>query len=165
MATQSPQVRVGVAVFILSSSPSSPTNPTFLVGKRVGSHGSGTYALPGGHLEFGETPEECAAREVLEETGLKVSGIRYLTATNDYMPAEGKHYITLFVVCARENDSDEPKLLEPQKCAGWEWATWEELMGWAKAEEAGGGPVERKLFLPLLNLMMQRPGMVPTQLS
>ena len=44
---------------------------------RLGSHGAGTYALPGGHLEMGESWEACAAREVLEETGLEVSGLRF----------------------------------------------------------------------------------------
>jgi 8-oxo-dGTP diphosphatase len=161
MAAQPPQVRVGVGVFILTSS-STPTNPTFLIGKRINSHGSGTYALPGGHLEFGETPEECAEREIMEETGLKVSGVRFLTATNDYMQAEGKHYITMFVVCKKENERDEAKVLEPEKCAGWEWATWDEMVGWARAAESGEGSVQKKLFLPLTNLLKQRPGMVPS---
>ncbi|KAL9615890.1 MAG: hypothetical protein Q9160_009176 [Pyrenula sp. 1 TL-2023] len=159
------QVRVGVGAFVLDSSQeSSSKKPRFLIGKRVGSHGAGTYALPGGHLEFGETPETCAIREVLEETGLKVSKPRFLTATNDYMPAEDKHYVTLFIVCVREDEGNEPQVLEPEKCEGWEWVTWKEIVTWAAREEGDGNgkAVEQKLFLPLLNLVRQRPGVTPT---
>lgn len=35
------------------------------------------YALVAGFTEIGETMEECVAREVMEETGLKVKNIRY----------------------------------------------------------------------------------------
>jgi 8-oxo-dGTP diphosphatase len=163
MASVPPKVCVGVGAFILKSSHESLENPHFIIGKRINAHGAGTYALPGGHLEFGETPEQCAAREVKEETGLNVTNVRFLTATNDIMQADGKHYITLFMVCARENDSDLPQVLEPDKCEGWEWASWEDLMKWVKdAHEARDGEVLKKnLFVPLLNLVKQRPGLIP----
>jgi 8-oxo-dGTP diphosphatase len=57
--------RVGVGVIVLR-------NGLVLLGRRIGSHGAGSWALPGGHLEFGESVEQCAAREVLEETGLDI---------------------------------------------------------------------------------------------
>ncbi len=57
--------------------------------------------MPGGHLEFGESFEHCAIREVLEETGLSINpeSVQFLTATNDIMASERKHYVTIFVKC------------------------------------------------------------------
>ncbi len=179
IASPAPTVRVGVGVFILSSTPSSTNpnpNPSFLIGRRLGSHGSGTYALPGGHLEFGETPEECAAREVLEETGLVVKDVKFFTATNDIMLADKKHYITLFMTCVREDEGAKPKNMEPEKCEGWEWIEWGEMKEVAKKEmewlrRLGGPGVEgqesgrlyegRRLFSPLLALLRQREGLIP----
>ncbi len=37
----------------------------------------GKWIAPGGHCENGESPEECAAREVLEETGYKVKHLNF----------------------------------------------------------------------------------------
>lgn len=178
-----PQVRVGVGVFILSSSssPSNPKNPTFLLGIRLNSHGSGTQALPGGHLEFGETFEECAIREVLEETGLQITKPNFLTATNDFISSssssggkkeeEGedkkedkKHYVTVFMVCERLNQEDEPENREPEKCGGWEWVDWESLVKWVddeEEEENKGDGMRKKVFTPLISLIRQRPGLVP----
>jgi len=140
------------------------------MGKRKGSHGAGTWALPGGHLEFEESFEECARREVLEETGLNVDSLRFLTATNDVMQAERKHYITIFMVCCVANDDAEPQILEPDKCESWEWVVWESMMMWARNQLAsnsvsstasGDEGEQRQLFLPLLSLVQQRPGVVP----
>jgi len=158
------QVRVGVGAFVFSSSKQNPQNPTFLIGKRLGSHGAGTYALPGGHLEFGETPEECASREILEETGLEVKNVRFLTATNDILKKDKKHYITMFMVCERIDEKAEAQVTEPDKCEGWEWSTWEELLALVKKEQEvkEGEVLERTLFQPLLDLVEQRPDVVPT---
>ena len=199
-SSTSPHPRIGVGVLILhptntqsshaSRDPNSGTLSSqaykFLLGKRLGSHGTGTWALPGGHLEFGESFEECAAREVMEETGLEVDRIRFLTATNDVMLEENKHYVTVFMTAqvrgstqqARGIGMPEPKLLEPNKCAGWEWVSWKNLVRWAGPqlkllgaqgvgetqgnEGEGEGIGLRTLFSPMIDLLIQRPDAVPS---
>ena len=37
------------------------------------------FALPGGHVEYGEDPEECVVRELIEETTIKGSNPRLFT--------------------------------------------------------------------------------------
>lgn len=52
--------------------------------------------MPGGHLEFGESWETCAAREVLEETGLVVTNARFASAVNSVF-GNTAHYVTIFM--------------------------------------------------------------------
>ena len=104
--------KVGVGVLIIKDS-------KMLLGKRKSAHGQGAWATPGGHLEFGETLEECAKRELLEETGLIAESIKKLWFTNDIYLQEGKHYITIFMIV--DKFSGELKNLEPDKCEGWQW--------------------------------------------
>jgi 8-oxo-dGTP diphosphatase len=106
-----------------------------LLGKRRGSHGEGSWAPPGGHVDPGEGPEETARREVLEETGLIIERPRTGPVTEDRFP-EGKHYLTTFVIA--EAPEGEPQNLEPHKCEGWEWFSWDAL--------------PTPLFLPLRSL-------------
>ncbi|KAL2819008.1 NUDIX hydrolase domain-like protein [Aspergillus cavernicola] len=151
-------VRVGVAVFALNR------ENKFVLGQRMGSHGAGTWALPGGHIEFNESFEECAIRELEEETGLEIENVQYLTATNDVMIDDGKHYVTVFLG-ARVKEGQEPEILEPNKCAEWRWIGWEELgedrAKHVKAEKEGKETEGKKLFIPLLNLFEQRRGFEP----
>jgi len=114
--TSKPQVGVGVIII---------RNGRVLLGERRSSHGAGTWALPGGHLEFGESVEDCARRETEEETGLRLSTITMGPFTNDVFAEEQKHYVTLFVLATSEGG--EAQVREPAKCSRWEWFRWSDL--------------------------------------
>lgn len=68
------------------------------------------YELPGGNLDFGEEIFACVERETLEETGLKVRGKKVIAYTNDIQKAESKHEVTLYVLCEREDASQQPEV-------------------------------------------------------
>lgn len=103
--------RVGVGVMVMRGG-------KVLLGKRKGSHGEGEYAFPGGHLEYLESFEDCARREVKEETGIELQNIKFLFLANvtKYAP---KHYTHIGLVA--DYKSGEPKVLEPEKCESWAW--------------------------------------------
>ncbi|KAF7720887.1 Nudix hydrolase 15, mitochondrial, partial [Apophysomyces ossiformis] len=119
-------VRVGVGCFVKCRF---DDGLKILLSKRKGSHGSGCWQLPGGHLEFNESFEECARREVLEETNLELDNIQFVTATNDPMPADNKHYVTVFVQSTVDrNDIGRLRVMEPEKLEGeWEWVSWKDI--------------------------------------
>jgi 8-oxo-dGTP diphosphatase len=82
--------KVGVGVII-------QRDDSVLLLRRKNVHGTGSWSTPGGHLDFGESPEACAVREAKEETGLDIAEPRYWAITNDVFKAEGKHYITIWM--------------------------------------------------------------------
>lgn len=110
--------RVGVGVIIIR-------NGKVLMGKRIGSHGRGSWSPPGGHVEFNEDPEDTAVRETFEETGLKVHSPRFVAITSDIYKKEKKHYITLYYICKYR--SGEARIMEPDKFEGWGWFKWNKL--------------------------------------
>ena len=68
-----------------------------LLTKRKNDLGFGTWTTPGGHLEYGESPEECAFRECKEEMGLEIFSPIFKGITNDIFQESKKHYISIWV--------------------------------------------------------------------
>jgi len=102
--------KVGIGVLIIRDG-------KVLLGKRKGGLASGTWALPGGKLDFDERLEDCAKREIKEEMGMKVDGLELISVSNDIMYNE--HYVTLGFKASIA--SGNPVLKEPEKCEIWEW--------------------------------------------
>lgn len=55
------------------------------------------WVLPGGRLEYGETFEECAVRELKEETGLDVEFERFLFLSEALAPDRSRHIVNIFI--------------------------------------------------------------------
>ena len=104
-----------------------------LFGKRKTKSTEFEWQLPGGWIEPGESPEQAARREVLEETGLRLLAPRFVALTSNVF-ATGEHSISLYFE-AQCVDAESLKCAETDKCAGWEWRSWDE--------------VDKRLFLPL----------------
>jgi len=125
--------KVGVGVIVIKDG-------KVLLGKRKGSHGEGSWAFPGGHLEFGESLENCAKRETKEETGISIKNVKKFVYTNDYFPKEEKHYITCYVTA--HYSSGMITVMERDKCEKWDWFEWNTF--------------PRPIFIPLKNLLKER---------
>lgn len=126
-----PKIGLGVLIFNEQNE--------ILLGKRINSHGASSWGPPGGHLEFGESFEECAIRETEEETALKITSPTFLSITNDFFEFDQKHYVSIFM-SADMPKNQKIKNLEPHKIEEWKWFNLLYL--------------PKGLFLPLKNLIL-----------
>lgn len=102
---QRPTVGVQAAVFRGSN---------VLLQQRANVFGAGSWGLPGGHLEFGESFEHAASRELAEECGLQAVELRTVLPHNT--PYEHTHYVQIVVEVLDWHG--EPKIREPDRCTG-----------------------------------------------
>lgn len=105
--------KVGVGLLLLRDGKA-------LLGKRLNAHGDGEFGGPGGHLELGETIEDCVHRELSEEAGkdIKIKNLRFLCFINlrRYTP---KHYAHVHMVA--EWAGGEVINTEPEVRENWGW--------------------------------------------
>lgn len=147
-------VRAGVAVFLFEDEQEEVKFGTigrvelrqsehFLVMQRRGSHGAGTWGLPGGHIDAGETAAQAAVRELKEElnVALPESALEEIGWSEAQFPEDGKYYITL-LYRAMLPEGEAPELVERDKCVAMQWV--------ARHPITGGG-LPDPLFPPLDN--------------
>jgi 8-oxo-dGTP diphosphatase len=111
--------RVGVGIMILNK------NKQVLLGKRHKDpekadselQGQGTWTMPGGKLDFGESFEACAIREAFEETGITIQNPKVFCVNNDKVATA--QFATIGVLI--EECDDEPKVMEPDEITEWKW--------------------------------------------
>ncbi len=78
---------------------------------------SGEWCLPGGKLEWGESFEDGAIRETLEETGIKIKNPKVISVHN--CKNEHAHFMTVGLVA--EEWTGEAKVMEPDEIVEWQW--------------------------------------------
>jgi len=85
--------------------------------------GEGTWTMPGGKFEWGESFEEGARREVLEETSIKLKTIKIIGVNND------KNQFAHFITIAMFSDDFEgtPQVMEPDEITEWRWFSFDNL--------------------------------------
>lgn len=124
--TQKQKIGVGFGVMILKQG-------KVLLGKRHEDpakadsqlHGERTWTMPGGKLDFGESFEEAAYREVFEETGIRIDmgKLKLISLSNDR--AKDAHFVTIGFLC--EQFKGEAKVLEPDEITEWKWFSLDKL--------------------------------------
>lgn len=91
--------------------------------KGEGKFGQGTYGTFGGHLEFGESFEDCLKREAMEEMGIEIKVGDFICVSN--LIDGNHHYVDL--VFSVEIVNGDPKIMEPEKHESLEWHDLDKL--------------------------------------
>ncbi|WP_329249896.1 NUDIX domain-containing protein [Streptomyces sp. NBC_01478] len=103
-------VRVGVQAILREDG-------RVLLGLRVNTFGHGTWGLPGGHLEIGESLIGAACRELEEETGVRATGARVVCVTDPEPLAN--HHMQVGVEILGHTGAI--RVCEPHRCERWEF--------------------------------------------
>lgn len=123
-------VPVGVGCFIMGGGAPDGAEThgvnQFLLIKRKGSHGEGTWSVPGGWIDAGERVHAAVAREVWEEVGVNIdSGDLFDLGWSHSQFQEGIESITLWFRCMFYKNV--PKITYPDKIEAIGWYSRDHL--------------------------------------
>jgi mutator protein MutT len=89
-----------------------PHDGHVLLAQRRNPPDAGLWGFPGGHVEWGETAMEAAARELREETGVVARPLSYLTNIDLLIPDDtggiATHFVLVAVLCAYVRGTPRP---------------------------------------------------------
>ena len=109
-------IKIGVGVIIFDE------KGRVLLGHRVGKDTGGIYepgswCLPGGKQEYNETVEECAIREVKEETNLDIFNVHIFGCHDDIKV--DRHFVTMHALSGGFEGKEA--VMEKDKQDEWKW--------------------------------------------
>lgn len=87
-------------------------------------NGEGTWTMPGGKLDVGETLITAALRELKEETDLVPTDINAFCVQDDMTSTA--HYTTVGFTAILK-DGSEPTVMEPDEIGQWRWFALSDL--------------------------------------
>jgi 8-oxo-dGTP diphosphatase len=111
MSEEPQRPRVGCGAAILDD------QGRLLLVKRVKNPEADHWGVPGGKLDWGETAQACAEREIHEELGIAIKAGRVLSVTD--MVAPDYHWVA--ITYSVENWDGEPAIQEAHALHEWGW--------------------------------------------
>ena len=106
----------------------------------------GQYLFPGGGIEKGETPEECCAREIAEETGLTVRVGEPFAFVTEYS-GDTRHLHSYYRCEVTGKSERRPTEREKRAAAEPVWIPIKELYGILEADTAKGDEGAENFFI------------------
>lgn len=80
----------------------------------------GKLAPPGGFIDFGETAEQAADREVREEVGISLARLEFLCSAPNTYVYSGLTYPVLDLFFSAMTEEDEPRI-DRDEVISWDW--------------------------------------------
>jgi 8-oxo-dGTP diphosphatase len=96
-----------------------------LLYRRLRAPEAGYWNIVGGKIDHMEPAGIAAIREAEEETGLAIGEIEHLLTTEQILPDDRQHWVSLIYVS--RNSRGEPQLTEPDKLSAFGWYDLDDL--------------------------------------